>query len=80
MPARADFQVPHKITGEVGAGWPSRNEAGVFQIENEAIVVGVGGNLYVTDWHGLGHLAKALEILNFRYPWAKATIFPAKTI
>ncbi|MBK9082910.1 MAG: hypothetical protein IPL88_12940 [Rhizobiales bacterium] len=70
----ADFQVPHKITGEVGAGWPSRNAAGVFEIENEAIVIGVGGNLYVTDWHGLAHLAKSLEVLNFRYPWAKAII------
>jgi len=70
----ADFLVKHEQTGAVGPGWPSRNEAGVFEIENEKIVIAVNGNMFVTDWHGLANFSKSLELLNFKYPWAKAII------
>lgn len=70
----ADYQKPHKITGEIGPGWPKRNDAGIYQIENEKIVIGVNGNLFCTDWNGLALFCKSLEILNFKYPWAKSVV------
>jgi hypothetical protein len=70
----ADYTKPHKITGEVGPGWPSRNDAGEYMIPNEAIVIGIDGQLFVTDWHGLATFCKSLELLHFKFPWAKAII------
>ena len=69
-----DYLKPHKVTGEVGPGWPSRDAAGVYQIENESVVICVNGNMFATDWHGLATFCKSLELLNFKFPWAKALI------
>jgi len=70
----ADYLTPHQVTGEVGPGWPSRNAAGIYQIENENIVIAVNGNLFITDWNGLGVFCKSLEMLGFKYPWARSVI------
>lgn len=70
----ADFHSVHKTTGEVGPGWPKRDDAGIYHIENEVIVLTVDGAMFVTDWNGLATFIKAIELLRIKFPWAKSIV------